>query len=275
LATAKFGLSLDAVHGFAAAVWPPTGVALAALVLYGYRLWPGIALGAFLINLSVGAPVLVAGGMSLGNTLEALLGAVLLERVVGLRPSLERLQDVLGLIVLAAGLSTLVSATIGVTSGWLGGVIPAASYGTAWLTWWLGDALGDLVVAPLCFVWSRRGRVALSRRWLTEAPVLLAAVGTLSLLVVVVPVPALLVTRYLLLAALIWAALRLGPQGVITALALRAVIAIWETVQGVGPFAGPTLHERLFSLQTVMSVLAVTSLLVVAAMTERQQAQAQ
>src|SRR5918912_1574445 len=93
LATAKLGLSLDAVSGFAAAVWPPTGVALAALVLYGYRLWPGITLGAFLINLSVGAPVLVAGGMALGNTLEALLGTVLLERVVGFRPSLERLQD--------------------------------------------------------------------------------------------------------------------------------------------------------------------------------------
>src|SRR5215470_10750672 len=164
--TAKLGLSLDAVSGFAAAVWPPTGVALAALVLHGYRLWPGIALGAFLINLSVGAPVLVAGGMALGNTLEALLGAVLLERVVGLRPSLERLQDVLGLIVLAAGLSTLVSATIGVTSGWLGGIIPTAMYGTAWLTWCLGDALGALVVAPLLFVWSRRGRSALTRRWI-------------------------------------------------------------------------------------------------------------
>src|SRR5215831_9218447 len=87
-ATAKFGLSLDAVHGFAAAVWPPTGIALAALVLYGYRLWPGVALGAFLVNLSAGAPVLVAGGMALGNTLEALVGTVLLERVVGLRPSL-------------------------------------------------------------------------------------------------------------------------------------------------------------------------------------------
>src|SRR5215510_9174577 len=212
-ATAKFGLSLDAVHGFAAAVWPPTGVALAALVLYGYRLWPGIALGAFLINLSVVAPVLIAGGMALGNTLEALLGTVLLERVVGLRPSLERLQDVLGLIALAAGLSTLVSATIGVTSGWLGGVIPSATYGTVWLTWWLGDALGDLVVAPLFFVWSRRGRIALSRCWIIEALVLLVAVSILSLIVFVVPAPALLLPRYLVFAALIWVALRLGPHG--------------------------------------------------------------
>src|SRR5262249_22040199 len=163
-ATARFGLSLDAVHGFATAVWPPTGIALAALVLYGYGLWPGIALGAFLVNLSSGAPVLVACGMALGNTLEAVVGTVLLKRVVGFRPSLDRLQDVLGLILLAAGLSTLISATIGVTSGWLGGIIPAVTYGKAWRTWWLGDALGDLVMAPLLFVWSRDGRISLPRR---------------------------------------------------------------------------------------------------------------
>jgi integral membrane sensor domain MASE1 len=161
IATALGGLSLDAVSGVAAAVWPPTGIALAALLLYGACLWPGIAMGAFLVNLFVGAPVLVASGMALGNTLEAVLGTVLLTRVVGFRPSLARLQDVLGLVVLAAGGSTLVSATIGVTSGWLGGVIPAATYGEAWRTWWLGDALGDLVVAPLLCVWSGRGRVAL------------------------------------------------------------------------------------------------------------------
>ena len=95
VATAQLGLSLDAVYGFAAAVWPPTGLALVALVLYGARLWPGIAVGAFLVNWSVGAPVLVAGGMALGNTLEALIGTVLLTRVVGFRPSLDRLQDVL------------------------------------------------------------------------------------------------------------------------------------------------------------------------------------
>jgi integral membrane sensor domain MASE1 len=96
LAAATFGLSLDAVSGYAAAVWPPTGIALAALILYGSGLWPAIAIGAFLVNWWVGAPVLVAAGMALGNTLEAVVGAVVLERVVGFRPSLARLQDVLG-----------------------------------------------------------------------------------------------------------------------------------------------------------------------------------
>jgi len=181
-ATARFGLSLDAVNGFAAAVWPPTGIALMALVVGGYCLWPGIALGALLVNLSAGAPVLVACGMALGNTLEALLGAVLLKRVVGFRLSLDRLQDVVGLVVLTA-LSTLVSATIGVTSGWLGGVIAAAAFEKAWRTWWLGDVLGDLVVAPLFFVWIGYGGITLPRRWIAEAVATLVAVGAVTLAV--------------------------------------------------------------------------------------------
>src|SRR4029453_5505215 len=105
--TAQMGLTLDAVNGFAAAVWPPTGLALVALVLYGPHLWPSVALSAFFVNWWAGAPVLVAGGMALGNTLEALLGSVLLTRVVRFRPALARLRDVLGLLVLASGLSPL------------------------------------------------------------------------------------------------------------------------------------------------------------------------
>src|SRR5262249_9789381 len=148
---------------------------------------------------------------------------------------LERLRDVLGLIVLAAGLSTLVSATIGVTSGWLGGVIPAAKYGEAWLSWWLGDALGDLVLAPLLFVWSGRGRVVLPRRWVTEAIALLLAISVLTLIVFDVLAPALLVPRYLVFPVLIWVALRLGPHGAATALVFVSASAIWGTAQGVSP----------------------------------------
>jgi PAS domain S-box-containing protein len=275
IATALGGLSLDAVSGVAAAVWPPTGIALAALLLYGACLWPGIAMGAFLVNLFVGAPVLVAGGMALGNTLEAVLGTVLLTRVVGFRPSLARLQDVLGLVVLAAGGSTLVSATIGVTSGWLGGVIPAATYGEAWRTWWLGDALGDLVVAPLLCVWSGRGRVALSRRWIAEALVLLGAVGALSLTVFDLGAPAWLVPPYLVFPVLIGVALRLGPPGAVTALALVSTGVLWGTIQGGGPFTGPTLHGRLFAVQAFMSVVTVTILLLAAVLAERRQKEAE
>jgi PAS domain S-box-containing protein len=271
IGAAKLGLSLDAVSGFATAVWPPTGIALAALVLYGYRLWPAIALGAFLVNTSAGAPVLVASGMAVGNTLEAVVGTYLLQRVVGFQPALARLRDVFGLVVLAAGLSTLVSATLGVTSGWLGGVIASASYGPAWRTWWLGDLMGDLVVAPLLWLWRTPPRVHLARRQLAEASALLLCIVAVSLFVFGGP----WATRtmpylYLLFPFLIWASFRFGRHGAVTTVGLVSTVAIWGTVRGFGFFASQMLHEGLFELQAFMSSMAVTSLALAAAVAERQ-----
>jgi PAS domain S-box-containing protein len=271
IGAAKLGLSLDAVSGFATAVWPPTGIALAALVLYGYRLWPAIALGAFLVNTSAGAPVLVASGMAVGNTLEAVVGTYLLQRVVGFQPALARLRDVFGLVVLAAGLSTLVSATLGVTSGWLGGVIALASYAPAWRTWWLGDLMGDLVVAPLLWLWRTPPRVHLARRQLAEASALLLCIVAVSLFVFGGP----WATRtmpylYLLFPFLIWASFRFGRHGAVTTVGLVSTVAIWGTVRGFGFFASQMLHEGLFELQAFMSSMAVTSLALAAAVAERQ-----
>jgi PAS domain S-box-containing protein len=248
-------------------------MALAALVLYGTCLWPGIAVGAFLVNWSIGAPLLVASGMALGNTLEALVGTLLLTRAVRVHPALDRLRDALGLIVLAAGLSALVSATIGVTSGWLGGLIPGAQYGNAWRTWWLGDAMGALVVAPLFLVWSAPRRRAWSWRWLTEALALLVATGTLSLIVFgnildLTPHNFL----YLVFPPLIWTAVRLGPRGAATATALVLASAIWGTTHGFGPFIQATLHDSLFMLQAFMGIVASTMLVLAAVTAERRQA---
>jgi PAS domain S-box-containing protein len=274
VATAKFGLSLDAVHSVATPVWPPTGIALVALVLGGCHLWPGIACGAFLVNLWAGAPVPVAGGIAIGNTLEALVGTLLLQRLAGFSPALDRLRDVLGLVVLAAVLSTLVSATIGVTSGRLGGMIPAATFGKAWRTWWLGDAMGDLVVAPLLFVWSGRERLSQPRLWVVEAVVVCVAVGSLSLLVFGDVASNLIDSPYILFPALIWAAVRLGPQGAITTMGLVSAIAVWETIRGFGPFAGQPLNESLLALQAFLSIVAVTTLVLAAVVAERRQADA-
>jgi PAS domain S-box-containing protein len=271
VSAAKLGLSLDAVSGFATAVWPPTGIALVALTLFGSRLWPGIAVGAFLANVSAGAPVSAASGMAIGNTLEAMVGTYLLQHVIGFQPTLARLRDVFGLVVLAAGLSTLVSATVGVTSGWLGGVIPSASYGQAWWTWWLGDLMGDLVVAPLLWIWRRPPRVHLACRQLAEALALLLCIVGVSLFVFGGP----WATRtmpylYLLFPFLIWAAFRFGPHGAVMAVSLVSAIAIWGTVRGFGLFASQTLHADLFELQAFMSSVAVTSLVLAAAVAERQ-----
>src|SRR5215207_10574832 len=151
-AAAKLGLSLAFETKSVTAIWPPTGIALAALVLWGYRVWPGVALGAFLANGWTGIPLYAELGIALGNTLEALVGAWLLHRVAGFRPSLERIRDVIALIVLAAGVSTAISASVGVGSLLLAGEIDAGELPSVWRIWWLGDAGGDLVVAPALFV---------------------------------------------------------------------------------------------------------------------------
>src|SRR5215510_13622198 len=161
---AKLGVVLSGMLGHNTLVWPPTGIALAALLLYGSHLWPGIALGSLLASTASGVPLTVAGGVSVGNTAEALIAVVLLQRFVGFRPALDRLPDVFGLVGLAAGLSTMVSATIDVTTLCLGGVAPWEAYGVLWRVWWLGGAMSNMVIAPLLLTWSARFRLK-QRRW--------------------------------------------------------------------------------------------------------------
>jgi PAS domain S-box-containing protein len=271
--TATVGLSLHVVGGFATAVWPPTGLALVALVLGGYPLWPGVALGAYLVNVWAGAPPLMAAGMALGNTLEALLGAMFLSYVVRFRPALDRLRDVGGLVGTAV-LSTLVSATIGVTSGWLGGLIVTDVYGEAWRTWWLGDMNGDLVVAALLLTWSTRPKTIRSSRLLLEGAGMLLTVVTMSLLVFAKSMATDIIDfSYLIFPVLIWAAVRFGPPGASAATAVVSILAIWGTAHGGGPFVGGTFHENVLALQTFMSVVAGTVLVLAAAVAERKQAE--
>jgi two-component system, NarL family, sensor histidine kinase FusK len=148
---AKLGLSLAFTTESVTAVWPPTGIALAAVLLWGYRMWPGVALGAFLANAWTDVPLYVTLGITTGNTLEALVGAFLLKRV-DFHASLERVRDVFALVVLAGIISTTVSATIGVTSLLIGDEIASGDFGLVWRTWWLGDMGGNLVVAPALLI---------------------------------------------------------------------------------------------------------------------------
>jgi integral membrane sensor domain MASE1 len=276
VSTAALGLSLDAVHGIATVVWPPTGLALAALTLYGARLWPGIALAALLVNVWIGVPTFAASGIAVGNTLEALLGAFLLRRVVRFQPTLDRLRDVLGFVILAAGISPLVSASIGITSGWWGGIISPASYGHTWWTWWLGDAMGALIVAPPVYLWSTWPRHRLPPVRLAEAGALLLTVGIISLIVFggLWTSPR-LEASYLVFPVLTWAALRFGPPGVVAALTLVSCVAIVGTAQGLGPFTRETLHASLLWLQAFMGIVTATSLMLAAAVAERERGEVQ
>src|SRR5256885_4248560 len=141
-AAARVGLLAAVAQTVVSSAWPPSGVALAALLLLGLRLWPGIALAAFLLNWTAGVSASGAAGIALGNTLEAVAGAWLLGRVLDFQPSLERVRDVIALVVVGALASTTLSATLGVGSLWASGAVPPDALRRLWFVWWSGDALG-------------------------------------------------------------------------------------------------------------------------------------
>ncbi|HEU4996791.1 MAG TPA: MASE1 domain-containing protein [Gemmatimonadaceae bacterium] len=267
---ARLGLLLDAVAGFAALVWAPSGIALAALLVFGVELWPGIALGAFIVNTWVGAPPLVAIGIAAGNTLEAVAATSLLRRVPGFQARLERVVDALALIGLAGALSTLISAGIGVASLMAGGVIPATDAASAFRAWWMGDFMGMVLATPLLLAWHANHEITRSPwRWLEVAGVALAiALVAFSTLLRSPPlVPG------LIMPVLIWPAIRFGPRGAATASLSVAVIAIWATAAGIGPFVRPQLHDSLFAVQVFLAVIASTFLVLSAIVAERRRAE--
>lgn len=269
---ARAGLQFGAVSGFAALVWPPTGIALAALLLGGYRLWPGIFLGALVANAWTGAPIPVALGIATGNTLEALVGVYALRRLPDFRLSLDRVRDAIALILLAAGLSTLVSATIGVTSLHLGGIVPRGQIAETWRAWWLGDAMGALLVAPAVLVWVTRPPGIPPSRRLLEASALTILMIIFSLLIFMLSENSnggLSSYPYVSLPLLIWAAIRFGQHGAVSMTLLVSIIAVWGTAIGQGPFVHPTLHDSLFALQTFLGLTAATFLILGASTSER------
>src|SRR5688500_18882793 len=146
-ATAKLGIELSVSQGVVTPVWIPTGLSLAALLIFGNRLWPGIALGAFAANATSDVALWVALLIAVGNTLEALVGASLLRRVRFDR-RLGRGRDVMWLLLLGAGVSTMIAATNGTAVLWAGGEITGADVASRWSLWWFGDAMGALLVAP-------------------------------------------------------------------------------------------------------------------------------
>ncbi|MGC2327185.1 MAG: MASE1 domain-containing protein, partial [Candidatus Sulfotelmatobacter sp.] len=169
----KLGLRLAFANPSATAVWAATGIAFAAFLTIGYWVWPGILLAAFLTNITTAGSVATSIGIAVGNTLEGIIGAYLVNRFAGGRRFLDRTQDLFKFVFLAAMVSTMVSATCGVTSLALGGFATRGSYGNVWLTWWLGDATGDLVVAPVLILWAASTTVDWNKRRLAEMAILL------------------------------------------------------------------------------------------------------
>jgi signal transduction histidine kinase len=264
---AKLGLTLAHAQSSITAVWAPTGIALAALLIWGYRLWPAVALGALLANAWTGIPLISVLGITAGNTLEALVGAYLLRRVAGFQRSLESVNDVLALVVFGGVISTMVSATVGVTSLWLGGAIAFSEFTSDWRVWWLGDMGGDLVVAPLLLALASSGPRSALRGRFVEAGAFLVLLVPFSILVFSeLPLP------YLLFPVFIWSALRFRQVGAAATSFVVAGIAVAFTANGAGPFAHGSPDDSLLLSQGFMGVASVSALLLAAVTSQRQRA---
>jgi signal transduction histidine kinase len=271
---ARIGLSLDAAAGFATLVWPPTGISLAVLLLLGARLWPAVFIGAVVANLLSGAPVLVAVGIGCGNTCEALIAVMLLRRISGFGVTLETIRGVVMLFLFGALLSTVVSATIGATSLYLGHVITAAQFSNVWSMWWIGDSVADLLWAPMVLVWARKPQVQFAHRtgegFALGAMVLFA--GLMTFFTDLPFVPQSVSAFYqagLLLLVVLWSTLRFGQRGATTAAFGISKLAIVATVLGYGPFVQARLSAGLLPLQMFMATVAAVFLVVGATVVER------
>jgi PAS domain S-box-containing protein len=257
VAAGKLGLRLAFIHASATAVWPPSGIALAALLLFGARVWPAVALGAFLVNVTTAGSVATSLGIAAGNTLEALLGAWLVNRFAGGRYAFERAQDIFAFTV-AVVPGAVVSATMGVTSLVVAGHAQWAAVGPIWMTWWLGDVAGALLVAPPLLLWADRRSSLLLRRPLEAACLLFSVIGTGYVVFGGLPP---LGPRHplavLCLPPLVWAAFRFGRRAAATAVLLLSGIALGGTLHGFGPFAARAPGDSLLLLQTFLAIIAV------------------
>ncbi len=269
---AKLGLKLAFVHASATAVWPPAGIALAALLLRGYRMWPAVFIGAFVANITTAGSLGTSLGIAAGNTLEAVAGVYLVTRFASGRHAFARGQDVIKFFVLAALVSTTVSATIGVGSLVLGGFAPWSNALSIWLTWWLGDAAGVALLAPLLVLWAESPRPRWGAARLIEGGLLLfslVGVGQLVFGSVLLHGPRGYPIDFIAVPPLVWAAFRFGQRDTATAAFVLASMALWGTLHGQGPFHRDDPNESLLLVQAFVGLNAALALAFAAVVAEK------
>ena len=273
-AAAKLGLSLAAVHSHVTPVWPPTGIAIAALLIFGRRVWPGVFLGALATNVLTDIPAASAIGIAIGNTLEAVVAFWLLQRVRW-RNSLDSVADVMRFVGCAAILAPMVSATIGILSLYLGGAAQWSNFWSLWLTWWIGDGFGALIVTPFILSW--RSPRDLNTGHGLEIAVLLVLHLLVALIVFGGWFPGPVKTyplAYLCLPFLLWAALKFDMRLVTSAILLMAGVAVWGAKHGYGPWVQASPNVALILLITFVGTSSLMTLVVSAVTNERREAEA-
>ena len=271
---AELGLSLASLHSNVTAVWPPTGIAIASLLIFGRRVWPGIFAGALAANLFTSISVFSSFGIATGNTLEALVAYWLLQRSPRWKGSFESVGDVLMFVVYAAVLAPLVSATIGSLSLCLGEPAQWPNFTYLWLTWWMGDGFGALIVTPFLLAWSLPGKT--NSRELAEITSLFVLLIIVTLIVFAGWFPGPVKTyplAYLCLPCLLWAALKFDQRVVTSAIVLMAGVALWGARHGYGSFVQPSEHVSQLLLISFVGTTTLMTLLVAAVTGERKKAE--
>ncbi|MGW2418933.1 MASE1 domain-containing protein [Streptomyces sp. NPDC001709] len=266
--SARLGLLQQLVRGQVTPLWPPSGIAVAGLLLRGPRVWPGIALGAFLVNFSLGPSLPAVLGIVAGNTLAPVCSYLLLRRT-GFRAELDRLRDALALIFLGGFTGMLVSATTGSGTLVLAGVLSTGDFWPTWSVWWTGDAMGVLVVTPVLLV-LRSARLpgkAPPSRWAESLLLVTATAGVGFLVISHAPL------LFLGFPLLIWAAFRFQLAGAAPCALATSTFAIIAGAERSGPFAGHDLLTRMITLQAFNGSAALTALLLAAVVSERNQTQ--
>lgn len=271
--TAKLAQSLRYTASVSA-IWPPAGLGIAALYLWGLRLWPGIFLAEVVVNAELlmgdhALPFWSIVGQQTGNMLEVVVGAILLRKLVGPNAALDRPEQILGMLI-ALATATAISAVAGTVSMLAGGVIEPSEAAEFCRTWWLGDTAGGLIALPLILTWASDPRGSCRRMCTWEGLLLLTTVVTLSVLSVSANEPII----YLVFPALVWAALRFGPPGATLSVVLAAGTAIGFTANELGPFFRQPIDDKALSTQLYIAVAALTTLFVGALVGERERSAA-
>jgi diguanylate cyclase (GGDEF)-like protein len=268
----KLGVMLGFGHPGATTVWVPAGIALASFLIMGNQVWPAIYVGAFLVNITTAGGFIPSLFIATGNTWEGLIGAYLVQRFANGRQAFDHPRDVLRYTLLVALGSTLIGATFSASTLVLTGAAKWSAYHTVWLRWWLADAGGDFVVAPLILLWGSDYGIKWDGRRVIEA-VLLAAFSVLAAGVVfgrLFPTYELdYPLSFLPMPVFIWAAFRFDRRGAAMSVAIVYIVAVIGTLKGYGPFAQFPWNHSLVYLQVFTSVSSVTALMLAAVVLER------
>ena len=271
---AKLGLRLASINPSASPIWPSTGVALAAALLLGLRIWPAIYIGAFAANITTAGTLETAALIALGNTLEGAVGGYLLQRWSGGSNTFASPGRVAKFALICVGPATIISATIGVVTLCVAGFAPWAKFSPIWITWWLGDVAGALVVTPVIVLWARADWRSFGAHELRDAGAVLACAIAVGLIAFSPLVPRSEYTSplgFLAILPLVWAALRRGPRETATVGLILTCFAIWATIERAGPFGEIGLNESFMLLLTFMISVSVPSLALSADVAVRRQ----